>query len=150
MACCGDFFSGPSVPRMLFPFVLSVDEPVTPPLLKLHRVGLLARAGESGGSGTRGTFADAASVDFILVQASNCYVSAQFDLRSLLSRSPLKHKPLHVIASGVASEKAVVLTSKGGHFKTLRELTECMRASMLLPGITGPMVSGWMDGGGRV
>lgn len=50
-------------------------------------------------------------------------------------------KPLHVIASGVTSKKAVVLTSKGGHFKTLRELTECMRASMLLPGITGPMVS---------
>lgn len=49
-----------------------------------------------------------------------------------------------MIASGVTSEKAVVLTSKGGHFKTLRELTECMRASMLLPGITGPMVSGHM------
>lgn len=64
-----------------------------------------------------------------------------------LSPSPphprLQHKPLHVIASGVTSEKAVVLTSRGGHFKTLRELTECMRASMLLPGITGPMVSGW-------
>lgn len=39
-----------------------------------------------------------------------------------------------------------MLTSKGGHFKTLRELTECMRASMLLPGITGPMVSGWVAG----
>lgn len=51
-----------------------------------------------------------------------------------------RHQPLHVIASGVASKKAVVLSSKGGHFKTLRELTECMRASMLLPGITGPMV----------
>eukprot|EP00903_Cladosiphon_okamuranus_P016650 g15353.t1 len=50
-------------------------------------------------------------------------------------------QPLHVIASGVTSEKAVVLTSRGGHFKTLRELTECMRASMLLPGITGPMVT---------
>eukprot|EP00752_Nemacystus_decipiens_P006162 g5559.t1 len=50
-------------------------------------------------------------------------------------------QPLHVIASGVTSEKAVVLTSKAGHFKTLRELTECMRASMLLPGITGPMVT---------
>lgn len=55
-------------------------------------------------------------------------------------------KPLHVIASGVVSKKAVVLTSKGGHFKTLRELTECMRASMLLPGITGPMVSGLQIG----
>lgn len=52
---------------------------------------------------------------------------------------------MHVIASGVTSEKAVVLTSKAGHFKTLRELTECMRASMLLPGITGPMVrDGWL------
>ncbi|CAM9838723.1 unnamed protein product, partial [Ectocarpus sp. 12 AP-2014] len=50
-------------------------------------------------------------------------------------------QPLHVIASGVISKKAVVMTSKGGHFSTLRELTECMRASMLLPGITGPMVT---------
>ncbi|CAM9301121.1 unnamed protein product [Ectocarpus sp. 13 AM-2016] len=50
-------------------------------------------------------------------------------------------QPLHVIASGVISKKAVVMTSKGGHFGTLRELTECMRASMLLPGITGPMVT---------
>ncbi|CAN0317713.1 unnamed protein product, partial [Scytosiphon promiscuus] len=32
------------------------------------------------------------------------------------------------------------MASDGGNFKTLRELTECMRASMLLPGITGPMV----------
>lgn len=52
----------------------------------------------------------------------------------------LNSQPLHVIASGVASKKAVVLTSARGNFKTLRELTECMRASMLLPGITGPMV----------
>lgn len=51
-------------------------------------------------------------------------------------------QPLHVIASGVKTAKAVVLTSEGGNFKSLRELTECMRASMLLPGITGPMVSG--------
>ncbi|CAM9416329.1 unnamed protein product [Scytosiphon promiscuus] len=50
-------------------------------------------------------------------------------------------QPLHVIASGVSSKKAVVMTSEGGNFKTLRELTECMRASMLLPGITGPMVT---------
>ncbi|CAM9935186.1 unnamed protein product, partial [Hapterophycus canaliculatus] len=49
-------------------------------------------------------------------------------------------QPLHVIASGVRSKKAVAMTSKGGNFKTLRELTECMRASMLLPGLTGPMV----------
>ncbi|CAN0390071.1 unnamed protein product, partial [Scytosiphon promiscuus] len=50
-------------------------------------------------------------------------------------------QPLHVIASGVSSKKAVVMTSEGRNFKTLRELTECMRASMLLLGITGPMVS---------
>ncbi|CAN0267278.1 unnamed protein product, partial [Scytosiphon promiscuus] len=48
-------------------------------------------------------------------------------------------QPLHVIASGVSSKKAVVMTSESGNFKTLRELTECMRASMLLLGITGPM-----------
>ncbi|CAN0316995.1 unnamed protein product [Scytosiphon promiscuus] len=32
------------------------------------------------------------------------------------------------------------MASDGGNFKTLRELTECMPASMLLPGITGPMI----------
>lgn len=65
------------------------------------------------------------------------------ELYCIFNRSvlPRMFQPLHVIASGVASKKAVVLTSNGGHFKTLRELTECMRASMLLPGITGPMVS---------
>lgn len=59
----------------------------------------------------------------------------------MLCYAMLYWQPLHVIASGVASCKAVVLTSKGGNFKSLRDLTECMRASMLLPGITGPMVS---------
>ncbi|CAM9200175.1 unnamed protein product [Chrysoparadoxa australica] len=51
------------------------------------------------------------------------------------------HQPLHVIASGVQSGKSVALSAKGGHFSSLEELTACMRASMLLPGITGPLVN---------
>ncbi|CAN0277779.1 unnamed protein product, partial [Scytosiphon promiscuus] len=59
----------------------------------------------------------------------------------LIRTYAIERQPLHVIASGVSSKKAVVMKSDGGNFKTLRELTECMRASMLLPGITGPMVT---------
>ncbi|CAM9223266.1 unnamed protein product [Discosporangium mesarthrocarpum] len=50
-------------------------------------------------------------------------------------------QPLHVIASAVKSGKSISMSSRRGHFSTLRELTNCMRASMLLPGITGPMVN---------
>ncbi|CAN0495771.1 unnamed protein product, partial [Hapterophycus canaliculatus] len=42
---------------------------------------------------------------------------------------------------GVRPKEAVVITSKGGSFKAPRELTECMRASVLLLGITGPEVN---------
>ena len=48
--------------------------------------------------------------------------------------------PLRIVASGLRSEKAVILEKKTGNFETLDELTECMWASMLLPGIAGPPV----------
>jgi len=49
-------------------------------------------------------------------------------------------QPLHLIASGLESEGPVVLCSKNGNFNDLASLAECMRASMLLPGIAGPVV----------
>ncbi|KAG5181347.1 acyl transferase/acyl hydrolase/lysophospholipase [Tribonema minus] len=52
-----------------------------------------------------------------------------------------RDQPMNIVASGMHSHSSVVLNSAGGHFKTLRELTACMRASMLLPGIAGPMVT---------
>lgn len=49
--------------------------------------------------------------------------------------------PLPIQASGVSSMSTVSLASRRGHFSTLDELTECIRASMLVPGLTGPLLS---------
>merc|ERR1712023_276004 len=40
--------------------------------------------------------------------------------------------PLKIVASGLLTKKAVVLSSEAGNFHNLNELTKCMRASMLL------------------
>ena len=50
-------------------------------------------------------------------------------------------QPLKVVASGLKSEKAVVMDMEQGHFETLEELTDCMHASCLLPGIAGPLMN---------
>ncbi|KAM3571738.1 hypothetical protein VYU27_006217, partial [Nannochloropsis oceanica] len=48
--------------------------------------------------------------------------------------------PLKVVASALLSKQSVPLSSADGNFQTLQELAQCMRASMLLPGIAGPLV----------
>lgn len=48
--------------------------------------------------------------------------------------------PLKIVASGLLSRQAVVLSAEGGHFTSLHSLAQCMTASMLLPGITGDAV----------
>ena len=48
--------------------------------------------------------------------------------------------PLNIIASGCKSEKSVVLSSREGNWNTMKELAECMHASMLLPGLAGPVM----------
>jgi predicted acylesterase/phospholipase RssA len=52
-----------------------------------------------------------------------------------------KVQPLKVVASGLKSEKAVVMDMANGHFDSLEELSQCMRASCLLPGIAGPVMN---------
>ena len=47
---------------------------------------------------------------------------------------------LKVVASGLLSRKAVVMSAEKKNFQTLDQLTECMKASMLLPGVTGEVV----------
>jgi hypothetical protein len=42
-----------------------------------------------------------------------------------------------IVASGLLSKQAVVMSYEHGNFRTLEELAVCMRASMLLPGVTG-------------
>lgn len=44
-------------------------------------------------------------------------------------------------ASGVSSMSSVSLASRRGHFSTLEELAACVRASMLVPGLAGPLRS---------
>jgi hypothetical protein len=51
-----------------------------------------------------------------------------------------KSQVLKVVASGLLSKQPVVFSYEDGNFRTLSELTECMRASMLLPGVTGNVV----------
>ncbi|OEH78845.1 patatin family protein [Cyclospora cayetanensis] len=58
---------------------------------------------------------------------------------SQFQRNDLK-QPLKVIASGLLSLKPVTLDSAGGSIKDMASLCECLRASMLLPGLTGPVV----------
>lgn len=45
-------------------------------------------------------------------------------------------QPLKIIASGIASRQSVCLSAPQ-NFQSLQDLSECIKASMLLPGITG-------------
>jgi predicted acylesterase/phospholipase RssA len=49
-----------------------------------------------------------------------------------------RDQPLRVLASGLETQRPAVLGSAEQAFSTLDELATCLRASMLLPGITGP------------
>ena len=49
-------------------------------------------------------------------------------------------QPLRVVASNLQTETATVFGSDESDFTSLPELAQCMRASMLLPGICGPVV----------
>jgi predicted acylesterase/phospholipase RssA len=50
-------------------------------------------------------------------------------------------QPLKIAASGLKSEKAILMSYENGNFETLDELTRCMHASCLLPGIAGPVMN---------
>lgn len=50
-------------------------------------------------------------------------------------------QPLKVVASGLQSEKAFIMDMEKGSFSNLEELSCCMRASCLLPGVAGPLMN---------
>lgn len=50
-------------------------------------------------------------------------------------------QPLKVMASGLKSQKAIVMDMKRGSFNNLQELAACMQASCLLPGVAGPLMN---------
>lgn len=58
-------------------------------------------------------------------------------------------QPLKVVASGLKSEKAVVFDFARGDFVTLEQLANCMHASMLLPGIAGPLMNAYNGNEGQ-
>lgn len=52
-----------------------------------------------------------------------------------------KVQPLKVIASGLKSEKAIIMDMEKGSFSSLEEMSCCMRASCLIPGLAGPVMN---------
>ena len=52
-----------------------------------------------------------------------------------------KVQPLKVMASGLKSQKAIVMDMERGSFTSLKELAHCMQASCLLPGVAGPVMN---------
>jgi predicted patatin/cPLA2 family phospholipase len=47
---------------------------------------------------------------------------------------------LKVVASALLSKKSITMSSADANFQSLDDLTNCMRASMLLPGVSGDIV----------
>ena len=57
-------------------------------------------------------------------------------------------QPLKIIASGLKSEKQIIFDMESGGFETLEQCADCMHASMLLPGIAGPIMNAvWKEDG---
>lgn len=52
-----------------------------------------------------------------------------------------KVQPLKVVASALKSEEPFIMGMQEGHFETFDELSDCMHASCLLPGIAGPLMN---------
>jgi predicted acylesterase/phospholipase RssA len=50
-------------------------------------------------------------------------------------------QPLNIVTSGLNSEKSIVFTMENNGFTSIDELTDCMHASCLLPGIAGPIMN---------
>lgn len=49
-------------------------------------------------------------------------------------------QPLKIVASGLLSRESLVLSAALGNFQNVEELAQCMKASMLLPGVTGEVI----------
>eukprot|EP01032_Pedospumella_encystans_P010127 gene10127-11864_t len=48
--------------------------------------------------------------------------------------------PLKIVTSGLLTQESVVLSAKDGNFATMPQLAECLRASMMIPGVAGEVV----------
>jgi predicted acylesterase/phospholipase RssA len=54
-------------------------------------------------------------------------------------------QPLRVVATGLRSERPVILDRKSGHLDSLKDLCNALHASCLLPGIAGPVMNTLKD-----
>ncbi|CAM9219890.1 unnamed protein product, partial [Discosporangium mesarthrocarpum] len=82
-------------------------------------------------------YAKVISLDFLLEDVVERIHALDFPTFSANNQ----HQPLNIVASGLESMSSVSLASTTGHFSTLKELTHCIRASMLVPGLAGPLVT---------
>lgn len=62
------------------------------------------------------------------------------DWQAFYEKQTSKKQILKIIASGLLSRKAVIMSESDGNFQTVQELGQCMKASMLLPGVTGEVI----------
>ena len=62
------------------------------------------------------------------------------DWNTFWAKQTSRNQTLKVIASGLLSKKSVAMSAEDGNFRSVQELANCMKASMLLPGVTGDTV----------
>ena len=115
----------------------SIAHIIPPPIDVNQNNQTLQPAEESSSSSTSATSANSVlNLDFLL----NVVMSGrqQLDWESF-SHNELR-QPLRVIASSVHTLKPVVLSRAGRHYDSLPGLLDCIRASMSVPGLTGPLM----------
>jgi predicted patatin/cPLA2 family phospholipase len=61
------------------------------------------------------------------------------DYETFVKRQTIQ--PLKIVATGLSSEKPVILSHEEGHFDTVEDLCNSLHASCLLPGIAGPVMN---------
>jgi predicted acylesterase/phospholipase RssA len=79
------------------------------------------------------------NLDFLLKETLQN--TKRLDWKTFQERQESGQQPLKIMASGMKSEKPIVMDYEHGHFTSLEELGQCMHASCLLPGITGPVMN---------
>ncbi|PFH38404.1 phospholipase, patatin family protein [Besnoitia besnoiti] len=97
-----------------------------------------------------GFLLDGDIVDFLLNKLGKPLLNLDILLKDIVqNKQPLdwdrfrvndSRQPLKVVTSGLWSQRAIVLDSQHGNIRDLPSLMACMRASMLLPGLAGPVV----------
>ncbi|KAJ1623049.1 acyl transferase/acyl hydrolase/lysophospholipase [Pavlovales sp. CCMP2436] len=106
------------------------------PIQLVRSVGLGALQLTQWVKNPRGLGPPALNLDYLLVDVMQR--DRPLDWAAFWTRN--EHTPLRVLASGLKTQKPFVMGSREECFNSLPELAHCLRASMLLPGITGPPI----------